>query len=168
MSYCKHGFPKLSHARAHVSIIHCFLQVLYTTYCVRTELFVGRPTLARPCEEVHWRTSLMSSSLHLQQCPACFDCLIWTVLEMAGRWPYTRCFVGCCFQVLFNMTRSILVHFSSSVFSIRFVSVPVVHPYCRIDTTAAWKILRFILSDRCDFNIIVDLSITVNASTSHI
>ena len=31
----------------------------------------GRPTLAHPYVGVHWRTSLMSSSLLLQQCPAC-------------------------------------------------------------------------------------------------
>ena len=31
----------------------------------------GRPTLARPYAVVHRSTSLMSSSLLLQQCPAC-------------------------------------------------------------------------------------------------
>ena len=31
----------------------------------------GRPTFARPCVGVHKSTSLMSSSLLLQQCPAC-------------------------------------------------------------------------------------------------
>ena len=31
----------------------------------------GRPAFARPCEGVHKSTSLMSSSLLLQQCPAC-------------------------------------------------------------------------------------------------
>ena len=36
----------------------------------------------------------------------------------------------------------------SSFFSRRFVSVQVVHPYSSIDTTAAWKKLRFILSVR--------------------
>ena len=38
----------------------------------------GRPAFARPCVGVHWSTSLMSSSLLLQQCPAClsfFDAL---------------------------------------------------------------------------------------------
>ena len=33
-------------------------------------------------------------------------------------------------------------------FSSRLVSVQVVHPYSSIDTTAAWKKLRFILSVR--------------------
>ena len=31
----------------------------------------GRPAFARPCVGVHKSTSLMSSSLLLQQCPAC-------------------------------------------------------------------------------------------------
>ena len=31
----------------------------------------GRPAFARPCVGVHYNTSLMSSSLLLQQCPAC-------------------------------------------------------------------------------------------------
>ena len=37
----------------------------------------GRPAFARPCVGVHKSTSLMSSSLLLQQCPACLVCLTW-------------------------------------------------------------------------------------------
>ena len=54
----------------------------------------GRPAFARPCEGVHWSTSLMSSSLLLQQCPACLVCLTLIVYVMGGRWPYSCCFVG--------------------------------------------------------------------------
>ena len=61
------------------------------------------------------------------------------------------------------MTRSILVQFPSSFFSIRIVSVHVVHPYYRIDTTAAWKKLRFILSDKFDFHKIENPSKAVRA-----
>ena len=57
---------------------------------------------------------------------------------MGGRLLYRICFVGCCFQVQFNIARSILVQFPSSFFSIRLVSVQVVHPYCSLDMTAAW------------------------------
>ena len=39
----------------------------------------GRPAFARPCVGVHERTSLMSSSLLLQQCPACLVRLTWIV-----------------------------------------------------------------------------------------
>ena len=105
----------------------------------------GRPAFARPYVGVHRSTSLMSSSLLLQQYPACLVRLTWIVFVKGGRWPYSWCLVGCCRQDLFNIARSILV---SSFFSSRLVSVQVVHPYSSIDTTAAWKKLRFILSVR--------------------
>ena len=43
---------------------------------------------------VHRRTSLMSSSLLLQQCPACLVRLTLIVFVMGGRWPYSWCFWG--------------------------------------------------------------------------
>ena len=51
----------------------------------------------------------MSSSLLLQQCPACLVRLTWIVFVMGVRWPYSWCFVRCCLQDLFNIARSILV-----------------------------------------------------------
>ena len=69
----------------------------------------GRPAFARPCEGVYRSTSLVSSSQLLQQCPACLVRLIWIVFEMGGWWSYSRCFVGCCLQDLFNIARIILV-----------------------------------------------------------
>ena len=39
----------------------------------------GRPAFARPCVGVHKSTSLMSSSLLLQPCPACLVRLTWIV-----------------------------------------------------------------------------------------
>ena len=48
----------------------------------------GRPAFARPYVGVHRSTSLMSSSLLLQQCPACLVRLTWIVFMMGGRWPY--------------------------------------------------------------------------------
>ena len=64
-------------------------------------------------------------------------------LEMGGWWPYSCSFVGCCFQDLINVTRSIFVHFLSSFSSIRLDSVPVVHPNSRINTTDTSKKMRF-------------------------
>ena len=55
-----------------------------------------------------------------------------------------------------------LYNFCPSLLSSRFVSVHVVHPYSSIDTTAAWKKLRFILSVRSDFHMIESLSIAVH------
>ena len=66
----------------------------------------GRPAFARPYEGVHKSTSLMSSSLLLQQC---LVRLAWIVFVMGGRWPYSWCLVGCCRQKLFKIARSILV-----------------------------------------------------------
>ena len=69
----------------------------------------GRPAFARPCVGVHKSRSLMSSSLLLQQCPACLVRLTWIVFVIGGRWPYSWCLVGCCRQDLFKIARSILV-----------------------------------------------------------
>ena len=62
----------------------------------------GCPALEWPYVGVHRSTSLMSSFLFLQQCPACLVRLTWIVFEMGGRWPYSWCLVGCCHQDLFN------------------------------------------------------------------
>ena len=70
------------------SIAHCFRQVLRTTSRIGTELLYvgsGRPAFARPCEGAHRSTSLMSSSLLLQQCPACLVRLTWIVFVVGGR-----------------------------------------------------------------------------------
>ena len=57
----------------------------------------GRPAFARPYEGVHKSTSLMSSPLLLQQCPACLVHQIFIVFMMGGSWLYSYCFMGCCF-----------------------------------------------------------------------
>ena len=63
----------------------------------------GRPAFAWPYVGVHRSTSLMSSSLLLQQCPTGLVRLTWIVFVMGGRWPYSWCFVGCCRWDLFNI-----------------------------------------------------------------
>ena len=82
----------------------------------------GRPAFARPYVGVHRSTSLMNSSLLLQQCPACLVRLTCIVFVMGGKWPYSWCLVGCCRQDLFNIalnSRSfcyaslIMIHVSS-------------------------------------------------------
>ena len=54
----------------------------------------GCPAFARPYVGVHRSTSFMSSSLLLQQCPACLVRLAWIVFVMGGRWPYSWCLGG--------------------------------------------------------------------------
>ena len=87
---------------------------------------------------------------------------------MGGRWPYSYCFVGGCFQDLFNIAHSILVSFPSSFFSMCLVSAHAVHPYSNMDTTTAWKKMRFILSDRSNFHMTDSLSIAVHAFVSRV
>ena len=102
----------------------------------------------------------------LQQCPTCLVHLIWMVLEMRGRWSYSFCFVGCCFQDLFNIVCSILMQFLSNFFTTRLVSVHVVHPYSRIDLTAAWKKLFYFIREVWFPYDLYNLSIAVHAFTS--
>ena len=52
------------------------------------------------------------------------------------------------------------------LFSIHLVSVHIVHPYCSIDMTAAWKKLCFISSVRFDFHMTDSLSIVIHAFAS--
>ena len=55
-----------------------------------------------PCVEVPRKTSLMSSSLLLQQSLVCFIHLTWIVCDIGGKWPYSSCFVRYCFCVYTN------------------------------------------------------------------
>ena len=48
-------------------------------------VLAGCPAFARPYVGVHRSTSLMSSSLLLQQCSACLVRVIWIVFMMGGR-----------------------------------------------------------------------------------
>ena len=61
-------------------------------------VIAGRPAFAQLYEGVQWRTLMMSSSLLLQQYPACLVWLTLIIFVMGGRWPYNCCFVGCCLQ----------------------------------------------------------------------
>ena len=84
------------------------------SYCMYVQ--AGLPAFARPYVGVHWSTSLMSSSLLLQQCPTCLVRLTWIVFVMGGRWLYSWCLMGCCHLDLFNFSHyyenlSIILHF---------------------------------------------------------
>ena len=78
----------------HVSLHSCCMYV-----------WAGCPAFAQPYVRVHRSTSLMSSSLLLQQCLACLVRLTWIVFVMGGRWSYSWCLVGCCRQDLFNFLK---------------------------------------------------------------
>ena len=94
-------------------IVHRLRQVFRATSRILTELlYVCSSWSSCFCSAicgVHRSTSLMSSSLLLQQCPACLVRVTWIVFVMGGMWPYSWGLVGCCRQDLFNIARSILV-----------------------------------------------------------
>ena len=119
----------------------------------------------------HLLVRVKESIRQLRLCvrPYCTSCSSYLVLEKGGKWPYSCCFMWCCFQDLINMARSIFVQFSSSFFFIRLVSIQVVHQYSSIDTTDVCKKMRFDLSDkRSDFHLIDNPSIAVHIFTSRI
>ena len=128
-------------------------------YRAHVDVLASLPTPARPCEGVHRRMSRMSSSLLLQQCSICLVRRILAVLEMGC----SGCFVGYCFQDLFHIARNILVQLPSNFFSMRFVSVYLVHPYSSRYTTARWKKMCLISSKRTNFHITDNLSIADHA-----
>ena len=94
-----HGYPWPSLATSpYRSLPLAGLQGLHPVSSHSCCMYVqaGRP--ARPYVGVHRSTSLMSSSLLLQQCHTCLVRLTCIVFVMEGRWPYSWCLVGCCRQ----------------------------------------------------------------------
>ena len=112
-----------------------------------------------------WRgplENIICDFVHVSPAVFCISCLSYLDgLEMGIKWLYSCCFLGCWFQDLFNTARSFL--FCSRIaFSIRFISVHVVHPYSSIDTTAAWK--KF----RSEFHMVGNQSISVHTFSRRI
>ena len=85
---------------------------------------------------------------------------------MSGRWPHCCCFLAVAFRTCLILHAAFLCNCSQVFFSIRLVSVHVVHPYNSIDTSTAFKKLGFILSVRYDFHMTDRLSIATHAFAS--
>ena len=106
----------------------------------------GRPAFARPCVGIHKSTSLMSSSLLLQQCPACLVRLTWIVFVIGGRWPYSWCLVGCCCQDYHQYNwnsyfQSYILDASRRSSVMQLSSLPILGYFCIISApteTQAW------------------------------
>ena len=152
-------------------IVHWFRQVFRATSRIGTELlYVGSSWLSCLCSFM-WRgpqeyitNKLVLTSPVVSRMSGSFN---FDIFVMGGRSPYSCCFVGCYLQ--FSITRSILLWLPSSFFlSIRLVCVHVVHPYRSINTTAAWKELRFIQSVRSDFHMTNSQSMAVHAFASRV
>ena len=112
-----------------VSIIHCSREVFKAISCIGTELLY-----IRSC----WSFCLWRDPQEYFVCEFCRTSP--AVSRMSGS---AGCFVRYCLQGLFSPW---------SFFSIRLLSIHVVHPYSSIDTTAAWKKLCYILSVTSDFH----------------
>ena len=87
-----HGFPWPSPASRPYRWLFSIGLPCYILYQYR--VLASCPTFTRPCEGIHWSTSLMTTPLLFKQCPACLACLVGMVFEMGGRCPYSCCFVG--------------------------------------------------------------------------
>ena len=92
--------------------------------------------------------------------------LVWIVFEMGSRCLYNWCFVGWCIRDMLNTAQNILAQLPSSFLSLHLVSFHMVHPFNSIDTTAAWKKLRFIYSVRFDFHMTDSQSMALHAFAS--
>ena len=173
MSYCRHEypsppslssiFPEKSSMLYSVSIQSCCINVLD-----------GRPAFICSCEGVQ-RSMSLTSSLLLQQCPACLVRLIWIVFVMSSWWLYSCCFLGCCLLDFFNIARSILVLLPSSFVFIRLVSVHVVHPHSVLfygsGLTSIWPIAVHAFASHLLMFFLVDETLLpryVKLSTSYI
>ena len=83
----------------------------------------GRPAFARPCEGVHKSTSLMSSSLLLQQCPACLVRIYYYSFVYIQSNALKYCYVSLTIQLSINHSFTpswiIKVLFQTILFTIR-------------------------------------------------
>ena len=82
-------------------IVHRLWQVFRATSSHSCCMYVlaGCPAFAQPYVGVHRSTSLMSSSLLLQQCPACLVRLTWIVWLFI--WLYYISFMICSFNFFY-------------------------------------------------------------------
>ena len=97
----------------------------------------GRPAFARLYVGVHRSTSLMSSSLLLQLCPACLVRLSWIVFVMGGRWPYSWCLMLINWYCAFSKAPALL-------------ELPHQIVLCHIRTLVGWSITRLPRCSRCN------------------
>ena len=86
---------------------------------------------------------------------------------MKGNWPYSCCLVGCCFQGLTAREHAVFLCSSRLAFSlsISLVSMWCIHTIILIQLQLGKKKFCFILSNRLDFYMINNQSITFHAFT---
>ena len=91
-TFWQHEFPWIS-LTIHIYWSLLLVNLLMGTQCLHWadgEFFAIQSTQVYSCLRVHRKIYLMSSSLLLQQCPACFANLTWMVCEMRGTLLFCR------------------------------------------------------------------------------
>ena len=109
----------------------------------------------------------MSSSLLLQQCPACLVRITWIVLVIGSRWSYSCCFVGVASRICSTQLTAFLCN-CHQTFSpyVLLASMWCIH--IAVSTRPLLeKKLCIILSVRSDFHMTDSISIAVHAFASH-
>ena len=66
------------------------------------------------------------------------SCLIWMVCKMGGMWPYSFCFVKCCFQDLFKAACMIHVYFLSGFFFKSLIKSKLVDHFIYLDSNISY------------------------------
>ena len=155
------------------SIVYCFRRVFNATFCIDTELlYVGS------C----WFSGIFSSMWRGQQeyvtyesvptSPAVFRMSASSKFDSFLRWVVSGRTAAALWYTVSRTNSILLAPFlcccHHAFFSIRLFSVHVVHLYSSIDTTAAWKKLRFILLIKSDFHMTNRLSIAIYAFASRV
>ena len=91
-----------------ISIVHRFWQVFSVTSCVHTELLLISSSWPSNTFSSMWRGPEENVTYEFVS-PAFLVCRTWMVLKRGGRWSYSCCFVGCCYQELFNISHHLVV-----------------------------------------------------------
>ena len=112
----------------------------------------------RPFENVSYEFVLASPA-----CPASLARLTWMICEIAGKWPYSRCFVRRCFRICSRL-RTTFLYSSCLAFTLCVLLVSIWCIHIEVWTQLQKK-SRFILPEGLDFHIINNLSILVYAYT---
>ena len=147
MSCGQHGYPwpSLSTSPYHSSPLTGLQGYIPYHHIAAVCMYVraGRSAFDWPYAGFHRSTSLTKLFLLLQQCPACLVRLAWIVFVIGGRWPYSGALWGVVARICSISQHScvIAVKFLLQPFSQRPSSASIASS---IDTTAAWKKLRFI------------------------
>ena len=136
-----------------VSIVHRSRKTLQVTSCICTELLsIGSSWSSNLCSSMWKGPPEYIAYEFVFTSPAYLVRLIWMVFVIGGRRSYVAVLWDVASRTCSMHLVTFLCNYRRAFFSIRLVSVQVIHRYISIYTTAAWKKTRFVLLDRSDFH----------------